>query len=404
MARSRLRDVLLGRTLAYYLLFGCLGLGLGIIGPTLTALGAQTQTPSAHLGLVFLAGSLGYTGGTVLGGRLFDRWRGHPLLGAAQVAAGAGLALIPIVPWLWLLMLVLFLKGLADGIINTGTNTLLVWTHTARLGPYMNGLHFAFGVGAFVSPLLVALFAGQADGYRWAFWVLAAACGLVGLRLLALPAQSQPVRPPDNPRHAAGGGPVPMALIAAAGLLLFFYVGAEVSFSGWLYTYAVQLNLAGAAEAAYLTSGFWLAFTFGRLLSIPLAVHFRPQSVILAGLLACVVLLGGLSLIPGSTVVLWVVSLGLGFWLGPIWPAGFTLASQSVNLTARLSGFILLGDSAGGIFLPAVAGLVVQRAGPAAIVWLVLGSVVCDLAALAGLLWYRRLPGGPTRAGAAAVS
>jgi MFS transporter, FHS family, Na+ dependent glucose transporter 1 len=390
MTVTRLRSILLGRTLAYYLLFGCLGLGLGLVGPTLPALGAQTHTPLARLGLVFLAGSLGYTAGTVLGGRLFDRWRGHPLLGGAQLAAGASLALVPFVPWLWVLLLVLFIMGVADGIINTGANTLLVWSHSARVGPYMNGLHFAFGAGAFLSPLLVAQFAGQPEGYRWAFWVVAAVSGLVGLRLLALPAHAQPVRPRDDPRHPAGGGPVPVGLVVAAGLLLFFYVGAEIGFSGWLYTYAVRLNLAGPAQAAYLTSGFWLTFTIGRLLSIPLAVRFRSGSVILAGLLGCLVLLAALSLVPGSHVVLWVAALGLGFCLAPIWPTSFTLASQSVNLTARLSGLILLGDSAGGMFLPAVAGLVVQQAGPAAVVWLVLGSVVCDLGALAGLLWYRR--------------
>ena len=35
-------------------------------------------------------------------------------------------------------------------------NTLLVWVHPARVGPVMNALHFFFGLGAFLSPILIA--------------------------------------------------------------------------------------------------------------------------------------------------------------------------------------------------------------------------------------------------------
>ncbi len=61
-------------------------------------------------------------------------------------------------------------------------------------------------------------------------------------------------------------------------LFLFFYVGAEITFGGWVYTYAVTLKLASAAGAAYLTSAFWLAFTVGRLISIPAATRFHAKT------------------------------------------------------------------------------------------------------------------------------
>ena len=70
-------------TLGYYLLFMCLGLDTAVLGPTLPALAEQTHTPLGHLGWLFLAGAVGYTLGTTLGGRIFDRVRGHPVLGMA---------------------------------------------------------------------------------------------------------------------------------------------------------------------------------------------------------------------------------------------------------------------------------------------------------------------------------
>ncbi len=52
-------------------------------------------------------------------------------------------------------------------------------------------------------------------------------------------------------------------------LFFFLYVGAEVGFGGWIFTYAVALDLGSETAAAYLTSAFWGALTFGRLLTIP---------------------------------------------------------------------------------------------------------------------------------------
>jgi len=83
------------RTLSYYFLFVCLGLDMAIGGPTLPALAAQTGSRLGQMGLLFLAGSIGYTLGTLISGRIFDRTRGHPVMGIAQLFVAALLVLIP---------------------------------------------------------------------------------------------------------------------------------------------------------------------------------------------------------------------------------------------------------------------------------------------------------------------
>src|SRR5262249_22671870 len=144
------------RTGAYYWHIISLGLSTGIVGPTLPALAAQTHSGLASLGLAFLVSSAGFTLGTALGSRLIDRVAGHPIIGLAQLAASGLIFLIPFAPQLWLLLAILAGKGIAEGLISAGTNTLLVWVHREAVGPYMNGMHFCFGVGAFTGPLLVA--------------------------------------------------------------------------------------------------------------------------------------------------------------------------------------------------------------------------------------------------------
>jgi MFS transporter, FHS family, Na+ dependent glucose transporter 1 len=376
-------------TFGYYFLFICLGLDSAVIGPTLPALADQTASRLGQMGLLFLAGAIGYTLGTMVGGRVFDQVRGHPVLGIAQLCAAVLIFFIPLAPWLWLLLAILVCKGFAEGFVNTGANTLLVWTHGDKVGPFMNGLHFFFGLGAFLSPFLVAQVVGVEGGYRWAFWALSAFAALVGLRMLTMPGSPLPIQTHDMKTVQNAAGPIPYVLVFSAMLFLFFYVGAEITFGGWVYTYAVTLKLASAAGAAYLTSVFWLAFTIGRLLSIPAAARFKPKQVILVALFSCMSILVLGILFWGSNAALWMMAIGLGFCMAPIWPTGFTLAGQSINLTGRIAGMILLGDSFGGMVLPTLVGKVIEASGPRNMLYLVLGSLVLNLLAFVGMLRLR---------------
>jgi len=373
-------------TLGYYGLFVCLGLSTAVFGPTLLALAAQTQTPLGQMGWLFLVGAAGQTVGTALGGRVFDRVPGHPVLGLAQLAVAVLLVVVPLVPWFGLVVAVVGCAGVAHGLINTGANTLVIWTHGANVGPYMNGLHLCFGLGACGAPLLVAQVIGAAGGYRWAYWTLAAVMTLVSLFLLCVSGHPRPVQSRLPGARAREIPPGSAARMLTAALFLFFYVGAEVAFGGWVATYAVALQLASAVGAAYLTAGFWGAFTVGRLLAIPLATRVPPHQMVLVALSLCLGLLAVLLLLPDTRVGVWSVTVGVGFGMAPLWPMGFTLAGQSLTLTATVSGLILLGDSVGGMVLPWLVGQVMAVTGPRALAWLVFGSLVCTGVAFAVLL------------------
>jgi len=356
---------------------------MAIIGPTLPSLAAQTHTRLGSMGLVFLIGAAGYSLGTIIGGRVLDQVRGHPVLGIAELCAGASIFFVPTVSWFWLLLAIVSCKGFAEGFINNGGNLLLIWTHGEKVSPYLNGLHFFFGLGAVGAPFLVAQVAGAANGYRWVYWVLAAFMLLVGLRMLTLPGSPHPASHSKEGNMGITDARKYYPLVITAALFLFFYVGAELTFGGWVYTYAVILNLASATGAAYLNSGFWLAFTLGRLISIPAATRLKPRQILTAALSGCLSFLALGILFPSSRSILWIMALGLGFCMAPIWPTGFTLAGQSINMTGRISGIVLLGDSFGTMVLPWLVGQVIGTAGPGAMVPLIFGSLVlCFLAFL----------------------
>ncbi len=375
------------RTGGYYLLVICLGLSTSILGPTLPALARQTGSRLGDLGLAFLASSIGVTLGTGLASRLVDRVPGHRMIGTAQLAAAAAIALVPLAPSLPLLLAVLMVKGLAEGLVSAGANTLLVWLHRAQVGPFMNGMHFCFGVGAFTAPLLVAQVIGAPGGYRGVYWAVAAVGTLASLLVLILRDSPRPERRAGQPAEA---GRLELPIILSAALFLFFYVGAEVAFGGWVYTYAVQLQLASAAGAAYLTSAFWLSFTLGRLISIPMATRLSARVTITGAVSGCLALLLIAIALPGLSAILWFLAVGLGLCMAPIWPTGYTLAGQSVRFTGRASAMILLGDSFGGMVLPWLAGQVIERVGAQAMLYLVLCGVLGTALAFAGMLRWGR--------------
>jgi MFS transporter, FHS family, Na+ dependent glucose transporter 1 len=382
-------------TIGYYSLFVCLGLTVGIGGPTIPILARQTGVGLGQMGVLFVCGSIGYTAGTLLGGRLYDRLRGHALLGAAELLVAVCVAAVPSVRVFGLLLALTFCRGVAEGLVNTGGNTLLLWTHGEKASPFMNGLHFSFGLGAFVSPLLVARLISFPGGFRFAYWSVAAFAALSGLTMLATPGSPDPAGHVARAEQARGGAArldaVPIALAA---LFLFSYVGGEISFGSWVYSYATTLGLASAAGAAYLTSAFWLSFTAGRLVSIPVAIRFSPGQVIPAALAGCLVLAGLLLVLPPSPGLLWAAAIGLGFCMAPLWPSSFTLAGQVVALTAFTSGLVLLGDSFGGMVLPSLTGRAIELAGTAhpalSLPLLVFGSMAVCALTFAGMLAVRK--------------
>ncbi len=363
------------KSIAYYIAFIALGLVTAALGPTLPELATRTGTDLSGISLLFTTGSLGYLLGSLLGGRLYDRMRGHPVMAAALIAQLLLLALIPGVPWLLLLAFVWFLVGAAQGTLDVGGNTLIMWVHGHAVGPYMNGLHFFFGVGATLSPLVIARAAELGGDIAWSFWVLAMLMLPAALLLLAQgsPASRTNGEPGDVLKPNA---PLLVVLFVA---FFFFYVSAESSFGGWIFTYATAMQLGDRANAAYLTSAFWGALTVGRLVAIPLAVKFRPRTILLVDLLGCLVGVATVLLWPRSIAAIWAGTLLTGFSMASVFPTTMSLAERRLTITGQITSFFFAGASLGGMVLPWMIGQLFERTGPQVTMIGILSVLVIEL-------------------------
>jgi FHS family Na+ dependent glucose MFS transporter 1 len=126
----------------------------------------------------------------------------------------------------------------------------------------------------------------------------------------------------------------------------------------------VSVGLASEIEAAYLTSAFWGALTAGRLLAIPIAAVVRPRTILVGDLVLSLLSVAAILVWPGSVPALWAGAIGLGLGLASIFPTLMSLAERRMTVTGKVTGWFLVGSSAGGMLLPWLIGQLFEPVGP----------------------------------------
>jgi FHS family Na+ dependent glucose MFS transporter 1 len=377
----------ISKTTAYYAAFIILGLMTAILGPTLPNLAENTGSLLSEISFLFVARSLGYMLGSLFLGRLYDHFPGHRVGVGVLVVVAAMLFVTPMIPLLWLLTAVLLVLGLGEGTLDLGCNVMLVWLHGKDVGPFMNGLHFFFGVGAFLSPIIVAQAILISGSITWAYWLLALLALPLAVWFWRLPS---PIREENQVGAYTGALNIPM--IALIAMFFFLYVGAESSFGGWIFTYTLETGLSGEQAAALLTSAFWGALTVGRLLSVPLAARIRPRWLIAGDLLGCVLSLVVILMFPGNLLVVWIGTLSTGLAMASIFPTTLTLAERNMTVSGKVTGWFFVGAGAGGMLLPWVIGQLFERVGPTVMMVAIFTNIIVALVVFAGILWSTRRP------------
>ena len=376
-------------TIAYYLALITLGLAVGTTGPVLPTLAQHTSTALDGISFIFITMSLGYMAGTWSFGRAYDRLPGNKLMAGALVISSAMLFFVPGISVLWVLALVLAILGFFQGAVDVGTNTLLIWLHGSKVGPYMNGLHFFFGFGAFVAPIVVAQLTGLTGGIHWVYWLFAIVNLPIALWIWSLPSPAalpKPTSPEDSRVHAS---PLILALLT---LFFFLYVGLEIGYGNWIYTYAISLNLADTTSAAYLSSTFWGAFTLFRLFGVWVSTRFPSQYILFGDFAGSAVGLGLVLLLPSSQVALWAGTIILGAGIASIFPTMLTLAGNRMHLTGSITSWCFVGSGIGQMLLPWLIGQIFEPLGPISMMVFIMVDLVLNVLVFTLLLWKSKKP------------
>lgn len=346
------------QTLGYYVAFTSLGLANASLGPTLPKIANHTHTLLSQVSFLIVARSLGYMLGAVLGGQLFDRYKGMPVMVAALVSVVVCMVAIPTIPLLWILMCVLFLLGVVEGVIDVGGNTMLIWVHGPKSSPFMNGLHFFWGIGALISPLVVGQVILRTGDIHGAYWGLAVLILIVALNLIRLPS---PAIQGNNKDEA--GGEFNIRLIVFIALFYFLCVGAEASIGDWIYSYMLKSNLGTEVTASFLNSAFWGSITLGRLFAIPISTRVKPPVMLTADVLGCLAGILIIFLYPASSVAAWAGTLLFGISMASVFPMTMVFAGERMQITGKVNGWFFVGSSLGAMALPWLVGQLFETLG-----------------------------------------
>ncbi|OUC44619.1 hypothetical protein D917_02196 [Trichinella nativa] len=132
-------------TFVYCAVFCSFGMGIAFLGPTLWDLACQTSTPIRTMTWVFFVQSLFIMLGSLSGGQLLYFFHASRINLFCMAMVCLTLATIPTCGTIYSLATILAIMGIHLGIIDTTT------------------LHFCYGFGAFLSPIIAGPFLKNFD-------------------------------------------------------------------------------------------------------------------------------------------------------------------------------------------------------------------------------------------------
>jgi len=346
-------------TATYFASLAVIGLVYGATAPTLQSLATQAGVGLGTIGVILSARSLGYLVGASQLGRFLDRRGGHRFMAGILIACAILLAWVPVMRSLWSLALLMGFIGCTLAGPDVGSNTLMLRLRRDRPGPYMNALHLFFGLGALLSPLLVA--ATRSEGsvaapYRW----LALVVALIGGAFLFRPEPTIPARGSDVEESTQVRRTLLLACIPFA-----LYVGAEVGFSSWVFEFARAMRTELGATS--LTAAFWIAFTAFRFVGVLVAMKVSPFRVVMTCFVTGIAASGLLLASSSSSAGVWLGTILLGAGIAAIYPTFILLLGERMTMTGRRLGIVAVASTVGSMTFPWMIGRFFTSWGPEAV-------------------------------------
>ncbi|MDD5263645.1 MAG: MFS transporter [Candidatus Bipolaricaulis sp.] len=369
-------------TASYFASVGLIGLVGGSVGPTLAPLAAQTGIGLSTIGVALSARSFGYLIGAVGAGRRLERRNAHRAIAFALLAAGVALSLIPVARSLASLLPIMVVLGCMLATLDVGTNTLLLRRHGEGAAPYLNALHFSYGLGALAAPFLVAAVATPEVPLSWTYWTLAVVPVPVAFVLFRVP-------PPPRQSPADGRDGTPAARVSALPTAIaFLYGGAEAVFTSWLYTFVD--SHAGAMTATNISGASWAAFSLFRLAGVVVARRATPSRILVVDYVASLLFVVPLLALPGVGWAMWIGAAGVCAAIASIYPTTIILFSRGRPLSARFVSTIIVASCLGSMVFPWLTGRLLPVSGPVAVPAVTVGLLVVAFAGTLGYLAKQR--------------
>ena len=378
-----------------YLIFVSLGLPDSLLGSGWPKMQLDFSVPSSYAGYVAMTISLMTVISALMSPRLIRRFHTKWIVVISIGLTVLGLLGFSVSAAYWMLILFAVPYGLGAGSIDAAVNHYVANHYSSSV---MNFLHFFYGVGAVISPVIMAhalRIARWNEGYRWTAFLQT---GFLAICVLSLPLWKKTEKGAEaEDRDSAGI----IETLKVPGVILtlvafFAYCAGEATCFLWTPSYfaGTKAGLSDETIAAFGSLIFG-GLMLGRLISGVISSRLGDRCLIRMGI---AVEVGGILLVflSGRNTALAAsgfVAIGTG--MGPVYPSIQHMAPANFGRrhSAAVIGMQMASAYAGSTLMPMVFGHLQQAIGISVMPMYLLVFAVLNLGMLE--IAYRRLVSVP---------
>lgn len=301
-------------------------------------------------GLILAIFSFSYLINGFLSGLLIDKMGHKRVLLMGNIGYVLGLVLIALSMNQTFFFISVAVLGIGWGFYNT-TGNVIMNDATKGDGKAMLLLHMSFGVGAFISPLIFGFLMKLSLTWRSFYLLLAVFSALsfaVNLRL-ELPELV------DEEVKKSKLNQLDLKKIGLFMAILFFYVGVENGFSGWMTSYIKESTSIDDTSTQSLLSVLWLTMILGRL-GIGL-LGSKISKVFMIFISSVSLIVGMLLFIVSNTWMPILISvIIIGASMSGIYPLTLADANPYIKGSGLATALVISGGGMGASSIPYLSG------------------------------------------------
>ena len=347
-----------------YLIFISLGLPDSLLGSGWPSMHTTFSVPSSYAGFVAMTISFMTIISALVSPYLIRRIHTKWIVIVSIFLTVVGLVGFSVAPAYWFLFVCAVPYGLGAGSIDSSVNHYVASNYPASV---MNFLHCFYGVGAVISPSIMALAlrkAGWNEGYRWTAYIQTLILLVV---ILSLPLWNKGGNEEEDKSDSAGIVETLRVPGVKHTLAAFFaYCAGEATCFLWTSSYfaGTKEGIPSPVIAAFASLIFG-GLMIGRIISGFASKHVGDRMLIRIGI---IVELTGIALVAIPTTGYVMAAIGfvvIGTGMGPIYPSIQHMAPVNFGkrYSASVIGLQMASAYVGMTFMPMVFGLIQQTIG-----------------------------------------
>lgn len=348
-----------------YLIFVSLGLPDSLLGSGWPKMQVEFGVPSSYAGYVFMMISAMTIISALLSPKLIQRLHVKWIVTVSIMLTIFGLLGFSFCTQYWMLLVCAIPYGLGAGAIDAAMNHYVANNYS---GAVMNFLHCFYGVGAMISPYLMALAIKVAhwyEGYRWTAFLQ------IGILLVVISSwslwQQNDSKADESKIDSVGIKETIKQPGVMATLLAFFaYSASEATCFLWVPSYFAGTRTGISSElVASFGSLIFGGLMIGRLIAGFIANRLGDRRMIRSGTMVELIgiLLTALPIKDYLVAAIGFLIIGIG--MGPIYPSIQHMAP--INFGKRYSAAVIGLQMAfaytGSTFMPTAFGILQQKLG-----------------------------------------